>query len=134
MKKLYIGNLNYETTEDDLRSVFEQFGPIESLKIITDKMSGNSKGFGFVELTDDNLALQAIEALNDQELNGRNMRVNEARPQDSRGPRGGGGGGGRGGRYGGRGNGGGRHGGGGGGRHGGGNRRHGGGNRDGNQW
>ncbi|MEZ4753942.1 MAG: RNA-binding protein [Bdellovibrionota bacterium] len=123
MKKLYIGNLNFKTTEDDLREVLADYGQIESIKIITDKFTGDSKGFGFVEISDDDLALKAIEDLDGQELNGRAMRVNEARPQEPRS----GGGGGRGGRGGG-----GRHGGGGGGRHGGGG---GGGNRGGrNSW
>ena len=123
MKKLYVGNLNYQTSEDELRDVFADYGSVESVKIITDKFTGDSKGFGFVELSDDDLAMKAIEDLDGQDLNGRAMRVNEARPQENRG-------GGRGGRHGG---GGGRHGGGGrGGRHGGGgggNRGGGGGNR-----
>jgi RNA recognition motif-containing protein len=76
---IYVGNLNYNLSEDDLRQAFEEFGEVSSAKIITDKYSGRSKGFGFVEMVDDDAATAAIEALNDKDLGGRNMRVNQAR-------------------------------------------------------
>jgi len=98
---IYVGNLAYEITEEDLRKAFEAFGQVESVKIITDKYSGHSKGFGFVEMSDKAEAQSAIEGLNDKELKGRTLNVNEARPRsESRGGRGGYGGGGGG--YGGR--------------------------------
>ncbi len=108
MKKLYLGNLSYDASEDDLRDFFSDYGPIESVKVITDKFSGKSKGFGFIELADDDKALAAIDELNEQELQGRSIRVAEARPQENRG---GGGGGHRGGGGGHRGGGGGYRGG-----------------------
>lgn len=98
---IYVGNLSYEVTEGDLQEAFEAFGQVESVKIITDKYSGRSKGFGFVEMSDKAEAQSAIEGLNDKELKGRTLNVNEARPRsESRGGRGGYGGGGGG--YGGR--------------------------------
>ncbi len=95
---IYVGNLNYQMTDDDLRVAFEAYGEVESAKIIVDRDTGRSKGFGFVEMTDRDAALAAIEALDGNELNGRNVKVNEARPRPQRG---GGGGGGRGGGFGG---------------------------------
>ena len=97
---IYVGNLSYETTEEDLRLAFEQFGQIESVNIIKDKFSGNSKGFGFVEMPSKAEAKSAIDELNGKELKGRTLNVNEARPRtESRRGRGGRGGdrGGRGG-------------------------------------
>jgi len=88
---IYIGNLSYDATEDDVKSAFEDFGAVDSVKIITDKYTGRSKGFGFVEMTDDSEAKTAIAELNDKEFKGRNIKVNEARPRTE------GGGGGRGG-------------------------------------
>lgn len=76
---IYVGNLHYELSEDQLREVFEEFGSVDSVKIITDKFSGKSKGFGFVEMPDDSEANQAMEQLNDAQVKGRNMRVNQAR-------------------------------------------------------
>jgi len=112
---IYVGNLSYNTTEEQLRQAFEGFGQVSSVNIISDKFSGESRGFGFVEMSDDNEAQAAISGLNGQELNGRALNVNEARPR-AEGGRGGGRGGG-GGRSGGGGRGGGRGGyGGGGGR------------------
>lgn len=109
MKKLYVGNLPYSVSEDSLKELFAAYAPIESTRIITDKFSGRSKGFGFVELSDDAKADQAIEELNEKEIDGRNIQVNVARPleprnNDRRGSGGGGGyrgggGGGRGGNY-----------------------------------
>lgn len=109
MKKLFVGQLAFSTSEDELRSVFDQYGPIVSLKIVKDQFSGKSRGFGFVELEDDQKATDAIQALDGKDVGGRNIVVSEARPQREGG--GGGGGGGR--RFGG-GGGGGRSGGGGG--------------------
>ena len=86
---IYVGNLSYEATEEDLRHAFEDFGQVESVKIITDKYSGQSKGFGFVEMPDKAEAQSAIEGLNGKELRGRMLKVNEARPR-SEGRRGGG--------------------------------------------
>lgn len=112
-KKLYVGWLSYDTTEEALKEVFTEAGTVESAVIITDKMSGRSKGFGFVEMSTDDEARVAIEKLNGKELDGRNITVNEARPQQERPRQGGYPGGGRGGFGGDRGK---RSGGGGGGR------------------
>lgn len=112
-KKLYVGNLSYDMDTAALESLFAQHGKVESAEIISDRDTGRSKGFGFVEMGTDNEAQAAIAALNGQEVGGRALTVNEARPKESRG----GGGGGRGGFGGGGGGGGGRGGfGGGGGR------------------
>ena len=101
--KIYVGNLSYEVTEEDLRLALEQFGQVESATIITDKQSGQSKGFGFVEMAAKAEGQSAIDGLNGKELKGRTLKVNEARPRtESRGS-GGGYGGGRGGQGGGRG-------------------------------
>ena len=88
MLKIYIGNLSFETTEDDLRDLFAENGQVDSVAIITDRDTGRSRGFGFVEMSDDGEARAAIEAVNGKELNGRTLTVNEARP---RAPRSGGG-------------------------------------------
>jgi cold-inducible RNA-binding protein len=96
--KLYVGNLAYSVTNADLESLFSQAGAVESVAVITDKFSGQSKGFGFVEMTDSADAARAIEQFNETELKGRNIKVNEARPREAGGgggPRGGGGGGNR---------------------------------------
>jgi RNA recognition motif-containing protein len=92
-----VGNLSYEATEDDLRQAFEAHGEVTSVAIIKDKMTGRSRGFGFVEMSDKNAANAAIQALNLQEVRGRAITVNEARPKTEGGPRGGGGRGGYGG-------------------------------------
>lgn len=84
---IYVGNLPYSLTEDDLRAAFSEFGEVSSANIIMDKMSGQSKGFGFVEMPDDSEADQAIKALNESALNGRNIKVNQARPRGERSPR-----------------------------------------------
>ena len=94
---IYVGNLSYNTTEDDLRAAFQAHGEVSSVAIITDKYSGQSKGFGFVEMADDEKAKEAIGSLDGSDLSGRQIKVNEARPREPRsssGPRGGGGGGG----------------------------------------
>ena len=93
MTNIYVGNLSYEATEDDLRQAFEAHGEVTSVAIIKDKMTGRSRGFGFVEMADKNAANAAITALNLQEVRGRAITVNEARPKAEGGPRGGGGGG-----------------------------------------
>lgn len=90
MKKLYVGNLSYGATEDTIRSMFEGYGAVESVSLITDRDSGRSKGFGFVEMTNNAEADKAIAGLNGKEMDGRALTVNEARPK---GERAGGGGG-----------------------------------------
>src|SRR5438876_1742671 len=117
-KKLYVGNLSYSVDSSELEKMFSAHGTVASAQIISDRETGRSKGFGFVEMNSDAEAQAAIAALNGQEYQGRTLTVNEARPREERpGGFGGGGGGGRGG--GGGGYGGGRGGGGGGGRYGG---------------
>jgi len=106
MTNIYVGNLSYEATEDDLRQAFAAFGEVSSVAIIMDKMTGRSRGFGFVEMPEKSQAEAAISGLNLQEVRGRAITVNEARPKGEGG--GGGGGGGRGGYGGGGGRGGGR--------------------------
>jgi RNA recognition motif-containing protein len=99
---IYIGNLSYEVTEEDLRQAFETFGEVESVKIIKDKYTNRSKGFGFVEMPDNTCAQSAINDLNNTELKGRALKVSKARPRsESRGGRGGYGAGRRGGSQGG---------------------------------
>ena len=99
---IYVGNLSYEVTEEDLKEAFEVFGEVETVKIIKDNYSGRSKGFGFVEMPKNADAQSAINGLNDKELKGRTLKVNAARPRtENRGGRGGFGGGRRGGRQGG---------------------------------
>ncbi len=81
---IYIGNLEYGVTEDELRNAFGEFGEVSSASIITDKFTGRSKGFGFVEMPNDAEASAAIDALNDSDLNGRSIKVNQARPREER--------------------------------------------------
>jgi RNA recognition motif-containing protein len=100
--KLYVGNLSYNATEDSLAGLFSQFGEVVSARIVTDRETGRSKGFGFVEMASAEAAQQSIAQLNGQQIDGRQLTVNEARPQEprqggGRGFGGGGGGGGRGG-------------------------------------
>jgi RNA recognition motif-containing protein len=90
---IYVGNLAYSVSEDDLKALFAEFGAVESVKIITDKFSGQSKGFGFVEMPNQEEARAALAALNGSDVKGRNLKVNEARPRT--GDRSGGYGGGR---------------------------------------
>jgi cold-inducible RNA-binding protein len=93
--KLYVGNLAYSVTDSDLESLFSQAGTVESVAVVTDKFSGQSRGFGFVEMADAAAANKAIQQFNDTELKGRNIRVNEARSREGgQGRTGGGGGGG----------------------------------------
>ena len=109
--KLYVGNLAFQTSSEDLQQLFAQAGTVQSASVIEDRDTGRSRGFGFVEMASKEEGESAISQFNGKEFNGRNLTVNEARPREDRGNRGGGGGGGRGG-YGGGGN---RGGGGGGG-------------------
>ncbi len=85
-KNIYVGNLSFDSTEEGMRSLFEQYGNVHSAKIITDRDTGRSRGFGFVEM-DSEAADAAIAALNGYELDGRPLRVNEARPREPRPPR-----------------------------------------------
>ena len=85
MMNIYVGNLSYEATQDDVRAAFEAHGEVSSVSIIMDKMTGRSRGFGFVEMPDNGAGQAAISALNLQEVKGRAMTVNEAKPKtDSR--------------------------------------------------
>ena len=99
-KNLYVGNLAYGVTSDDLQDAFGQYGTVTSAQVVMDRETGRSRGFGFVEMSDG--ADAAIDALNGADLKGRNINVNEARPREERRGGGGGGRGGRGGGYGGR--------------------------------
>lgn len=81
---LYIGNLSYSTTEEDVRSAFSEFGPVDSVSIVMDRQTGQSKGFGFVEMPNNSDADAAIKALNESAFKGRNIRVNQARPRAER--------------------------------------------------
>jgi RNA recognition motif-containing protein len=105
-RKLYVGNLPYSATEQSLREAFAASGTVDSVSVITDRDTGQSKGFAFVEMATDSEAQAATQAMNGKMLDGRQIKVNEAKPRESRGGGGGGGGGGRGG-YGGGGGGGG---------------------------
>lgn len=82
--KLFVGSLAWATTDDSLKAHFETAGAVESARVITDRESGRSRGFGFVEFASDGDAKKAIETLNDSELNGRNITVNEARPREDK--------------------------------------------------
>ena len=81
---IYVGNLSFEITDDDLRQAFEEYGAVESASVITDKFSGRSRGFGFVEMPTNKEANAAISGLDGIDLKGRNLKVNEARPRDDR--------------------------------------------------
>jgi RNA recognition motif-containing protein len=94
---LYVGNLSYDTTDSDLQQLFAEHGTVQSAQVVMDRDSGRSRGFGFVEMSNDEEAQAAIGALNGKEVNGRALTVNEARPREDRGGRSGGGGRGRGG-------------------------------------
>ncbi len=89
-KKIFVGGLSYETTDATLKENFSQAGTVESANVIVDKMSGRSKGFGFVEMSSEEEAKKAIEMFNGKEIDGRNVTVNEARPLEARPPRQGG--------------------------------------------
>jgi len=79
--QLYVGNINYRLTEEGLKAMFAEFGEVKSAKIVTDRETGRSKGFGFVEMADAEAAERAIQALNDKEKDGRRIKVNIARPK-----------------------------------------------------
>ena len=100
-RKLYVGNLSYDADQASLETMFAEHGTVESVNVITDRETGRSKGFGFVEMSSDEEAQAAMTALDGKDCGGRALKVNEARPQTNRGGRGGGGGGGGGGGYGG---------------------------------
>ncbi|MGB1883473.1 MAG: RNA recognition motif domain-containing protein [Gammaproteobacteria bacterium] len=89
---LYVGNLPYSVTEDELRTAFAEYGEVSSATIISDKFSGQSKGFGFVEMPDNSAADAAIKGLNETQMGGRSIKVNQAKPREKRGGGGGGGG------------------------------------------
>jgi len=91
MKNLFVGNMSFQTTESELRSLFEPFGELARVNVVTDRDTGQARGFGFVEMSNDDEATKAIAALNGKELAGRALNVNEARPKTDRsGPRDGG--------------------------------------------
>lgn len=82
MKNLFVGNLSFQTTESDLRAMFEPFGPIERVHIATDRDTGQARGFAFVEMANDDEAKKAMASLDGKEVSGRNVKVNEARPKE----------------------------------------------------
>lgn len=90
---IYVGNISFSMTEEDLTGLFSEYGEVTSCKIITDRDTGRSRGFGFVEMAEDEEGQSAISALNDHDVDGRRLKVNEARPREERGGGGGGGGG-----------------------------------------
>ena len=93
MKNIFVGNLSFEATENTVRSLFESYGTVDRVSIVTDRDSGQPRGFGFVEMANNSEGDSAINALNGTELNGRTLNINEARPKTDRRPSGGGGGG-----------------------------------------
>ena len=90
---IYVGNLSYQATEDEVRSLFEAYGQVSSVALIKDKMTGQPRGFGFVEMPNDSEAQKAIQELNGKDVRGRSLSINPARPREDRGGGGGGGGG-----------------------------------------
>jgi len=82
--KIYVGNMNYNTTEDELQDLFQSYGDVKSVNIIIDRYSGQSKGFGFVEMENNHAAVAAVSALNEREFGGRRLRVNEAHDKPRR--------------------------------------------------
>jgi cold-inducible RNA-binding protein len=95
VKKIYVGNLSFDTTDSTLRTLFSAYGTISSATVLSDRETGRSRGFGFVEMENDSEAMAAIQGLNGKAVDGRNLNVNEARPREPRQGGGGGGGGGR---------------------------------------
>jgi cold-inducible RNA-binding protein len=91
MKNIFVGNLSFGATEESVRTLFEQYGTVDRVSIVTDRDTGQAKGFGFVEMSGDAEGTRAIESLSGRELNGRALTVNEARPKADRGSGGGGG-------------------------------------------
>src|SRR5580704_12622068 len=104
MKNLFVGNMSFQTTEADIRALFEPFGQITRVHVVTDRETGRARGFAFVEMPNDEEAKKAIAGLDGKEVGGRNLKVNEARPKEARSGPPSGGGGGRGGSGGGGGN------------------------------
>ena len=96
---IYVGNLSFNVTEADIKDLFSQHGTVQTASVIKDKYSGESRGFGFLEMPEKEEALKAISALNGKDLKGRNLKINEAQPRTDRPRTGGFGGGGGGGRY-----------------------------------
>jgi len=92
MARLFVGNISYRMTEDELRDTFGEFGEVSDVHIVTDRETGRSRGFAFVEMADDDASEKAIEALNGKDVEGRSLTVNVARPREDRGGGGGGGG------------------------------------------
>lgn len=86
MMNIYVGNLSFSTRDDDLRTAFEAYGPVDSARVVTDRETGRSRGFGFVEMSDNGAARSAMNALNGKDLQGRNITANEARPREERAP------------------------------------------------
>jgi RNA recognition motif-containing protein len=82
--QIYVGNMSYGTTEESLTALFSQYGEVSSVKLITDRETGRAKGFGFVAMDDNSAALKAIEELNGKEVDGRTLRINEAKPKEER--------------------------------------------------
>lgn len=95
MKNLFVGNMSFQTTESELRTIFEPFGELTRVNVVTDRDTGQARGFAFVEMTNDDEAAKAVAALNGREVGGRALNVNEARPKGAGGSNRGGGGGGR---------------------------------------
>lgn len=95
MKNIFVGNLSYGATEDSIRSIFEQYGSVDRVSLITDRDTGHARGFGFVEMSNNTEADRAINELNGREVDGRALNINEARAKEQRGSGGGGGYGGR---------------------------------------
>ncbi len=89
MKNIFVGNLSYGATEESIRTLFEQYGTVDRVNIVTDRDTGQAKGFGFVEMSGDAEGMRAIESLSGRELNGRALTVNEAKPKSERGSGGG---------------------------------------------
>lgn len=92
MKNIFVGNLSFDATEGAVRSMFEQYGTVDRVNIVTDRDTGRARGFGFVEMGNDSEGLNAIAGLNGRDMDGRALNVNEARPKENRGGGGGGGG------------------------------------------
>ena len=87
MMNIYVGNISYQSTEESLQELFEQYGEVSSVKLITDRETGRKRGFGFIEMATEEGGAAAIEKLNDFVFDGRNLRVNEAKKREQRGPR-----------------------------------------------
>jgi RNA recognition motif-containing protein len=84
LKKIYVGNLSFSSSDQDLAGMFREFGEVTSASVVMDRETGRSRGFGFVEMPDDNAAMQAIQGVNGKEVDGRTLNVNEARPREPR--------------------------------------------------